>query len=678
MGLIRSAVRASSYKSSGIATPEKWVEEWFSGGSATASGVFVDEETALHYSPFFAGVRVISEDLASLPLITYERLARGKRRATGHPLYPLLHDQPNPYMSSVALRETLQGHAMVWGVGYAEIVRNGAGDVTELWPLRPNRMKPEIKRRAGGAFTLMYRYTDEVNGFRKMFHPDEILQVNGLGGNGVCGYSLVALARQSIGLGLATETYGAALFANGARPGGALKHPGTLSDGASKRIREGWEDVHRGLDRSHRVAVLEEGVEWQQIGMPPEDAQFLQTRKFSVSDMARWLRLPPHKIGDLEHATYTNIEHQALDYVTSALRIWLVRWEQAILTRALTSAERSRFFAEHLVDALLRGDIKSRYEAYAIGRNWGWLSADDIGEMENRNPLPEDRGSVYLVPLNMVPAPSPAEIEAAKSKPDPAPAPPPEPGEDPNAGPPRKYGLRGRGIEARQRIAERYAKLIAAADRGLAELERDTVAALVDEHLAADPPSPAAFTAAIEQLYAGTVTERTTAAWLPIFTEFAAAIAQDAAADVAYDQAVDLEQWVRSYVASHVGYRIASELGQLTAQLAAADPAAAVLERLAKWVAERPERIARWQGNQLPNATAREVWRAAGVTTLKWVTFGSGDCPFCDSLDGVTVGIEQPFALKGTELGLGEKLGISRDVHHPPLHPGCDCQIVPA
>ncbi|MFF0867638.1 phage portal protein [Nonomuraea sp. NPDC003560] len=681
MGLIRAAVRATKTPPFDPARPEtSLVNGWWSGeGGGATAGIHVSEETALHYAPFFAGVRVIAEDLASLPLITYERLQRGKRRATDHPLYPVLHDQPNPYMSSVALRETLQGHAMTWRGGYANIVRNGAGDVAELWPLRPDRIKPEIKRTAPGRMTLMYRYTDDVNGIYAMLHPDEVLHVHGLGGNGIEGYSLIGLARRSIGLGLAAEAYGASFFGNSARPSGVLKHPGTLGDGAAKRLREGWNEMHRGLDNAQRVAILEEGMDWETIGLPPEDAQFLQTRRFGVTDMARWLRLPPHKIADLEHATYTNIEHQALDYVTSALRIWLVRWEQAILTRALTSAERGRYFSEHLVDALLRGDIKSRYEAYAIGRNWGWLSADDVAEMENRNPLPDGRGETYLVPLNMVPAKTPAEIKADLDNPDPAaaPAPPaPEPDDDPG-GDPRAYGLRGRGIAARQRIAAQYAALIADADLKLAKFEQKQVTALAEEHLA-DGASPREFLAALEDLYRGLVAERTTAAWLPIITEFAAAIAGDAAADVGHDDPVDLQTWVQSYVSSHVGYRIASELGQLTAAASGVDAAAAVLQRLAKWVSERPERIARWQGNQLPNAAAREVWRAAGIQTLKWVTFGSDDCPFCNALDGVTTGIEQPFANKGGQLGLAEKLQIGRDIHHPPLHPGCDCQIVPA
>ncbi|MFD8556633.1 phage portal protein [Streptosporangium canum] len=679
MGLIRSAVRSTKLESFDPARPETSIANgWWAGGSDSSAGVFVSEETALHYAPFFAGVRVIAEDVASLPLITYERLARGKRRATEHPLYGVLHDQPNPFMSSVALRETLQGHAMIWRGGYAYIVRNGAGDVIELWPLRPDRIKPEIKHTGSGRITLMYRYTDDVNGIYAMLHPDEVLHVHGLGGNGIQGYSLVGLARQSIGLGLAAEAYGASFFGNAARPSGVLKHPGTLGDPASKRLRESWNDMHQGLDRAHRVAILEEGMEWETIGIPPEDAQFLETRKFGVADMARWLRLPPHKIGDLEHATYTNIEHQALDYVTSSLRIWLVRWEQAILTRAMTSSERSRFFAEHLVDALLRGDIKSRYEAYAIGRNWGWLSADDVAEMENRNPLPDGRGEVYLVPLNMVPAAKPEEIEAAKDKPAPAPAPEPPapmPDDDDPEEPPRRLGLRGRGIDARQRIAARFAELIAKADVDLAEFEQARVTALAEQHL---PANSSAFLAALEELYAGPVTERTMDAWLGLFGEFAAAIAEDATADVAYEQTVDLTAWVRSYVTSHVGYRIASQLGQLTAQLAAADPAAAVLARLAKWVLERPEQISRWQGNQMSNAAAREAWRAAGVRSLKWVTFGSDDCVFCTALDGETTDIDQPFANKGSELGLAEKLAIARDVHHPPLHPGCDCQIVPA
>lgn len=678
MGLIRSALRSALLPSSSIATPEKWVEEWFAGGTATSAGVWVSEDTALHYAPFFAGVRVIAEDVASLPLITYERLARGKRRAPEHPLYRLLHDQPNEYMTSVVLRETLEGHALTWGDGYGYIVRDGAGDVTELWPLRPDRTKPEIKRTGPGQMTLMYRYSDEVNGIHRMLHPDEVLHIKGLGGDGIRGYSVIGMARQSLGLGVAAEEFGARLFSNGSRLSGVLRHPSRLSKEASERLKVDWENMHRGLDKAHRVAILEEGLEWQQIGIPPEDAQFLETRKFQVTEMARWLRLPPHKLADLERATFSNIEHQAIDYVTSALRIWLVRWEQAILTRLFTSTERERYFAEHLVDALLRGDTKSRFEAYAIARNWGWLSADDIREMENANPLPDGRGEVYMVPLNMKPAPTPEE---AAAPPAPAPDPPaPEPGDDPDDDPdedpddPRR--LRGRGVDARRAIAAVYAERLLAVDRELAETEQTSVEELVA--VLADGGSLSTFLAELQALYDGQIRQATIDAWLPIFAEFAVAIAEDAAADVDYTDPIDMGPFAQAYVTSHVGYRIASQLGQLTKLASLEDAAAALLERLASWVADRPGRIARWQAVQLPNAVAREVWRAAGITRLQWVTYGSSDCPFCSSLDGQIVGIDEAFAVAGTTLGLGEKLQISRNVHHPPLHPGCDCQIQPA
>lgn len=672
MGLIRSAfARASLGGTSGIATPEKWVEDWVWGGDATASGVHVNEETALHYGPFFAGVRVISEDVGSLPLPVYERIEGGKRRAVDHPLYRVLRDEANPLMSSLDLRRTLQGHALTWGNGYARIIRDGAGNVTELWPLRPDRTKPDIKRTKAGQFDLFYRYTDDTNGIRTVLLPDEVLHIRGLGYDGVRGYSVVALARQAIGIGLATEKYGARFFGNGSKPGGVLQHPDAVSDGARKRMKTDWENLHRGLDRSHQIAILEEGVTWQSIGIPPEDAQFLETRRFQVTEMARWLRLPPHKIGDLERATFTNIEHQGLDYVTSALRIWLTTWEQTANLRLLTAGERSRYFTEHIIDALLRGDIKTRYDAYAVGRNWGWLSADDVREMENRNPLPDGRGSVYLIPLNMVPAPAPEDTE----------------GEEGSAAlrvPSRRLDMIGRGTEARRRIAKAFAPLVADADLRVAKLERAEVKSLARRHLQPRAGrSTSAFLAAVTDLYQGLVAERTTQAWLPVLSALSAEIVADAAADVGYEDEVDLTTWIAAYVASHVGYRVATAIGgwsNLVADTDLDDLVDAVLVRLDKAVEDRPGKTAQWETTQLSEATAREVWRAAGIRNLTWVS--SGDtCPYCVHLDGKTVGIESSFLSAGDTIDgaeEGEQLEVTRKIHHPPVHPGCDCKVVPA
>jgi HK97 family phage portal protein len=417
MGLIGRTVprqRATLGGSSGVATPEKWVEEWFSGGSATGAGVWVSESTALHYSPFFAGVNAISTDVAKLPLKLYEQLdPKGKRAAREHPLYRVLHAEPNDLMPPIALRRTIQGHALTWGTGFANVVRNGAGDVVELWPLRPDRMQPDIIRsRTGGSpgkTTVTWIYDDPVNGIRTRLFPDEVLVIGGLGFDGLRGYSLIQYGRQSIGLGVATEQFGAAFFRNGSRPGGVLKHPKTISPEAHKRLRASWDDLHRGLDRAQRVAILEEGVEWQQVGIPNNEAQFLETRKLQVTEMCRWLRIQPHKIFDLEHATFSNIEHQGLEYTQDTILGWVVTWDQSINQRLLTENEKGRFFAEHNVDGLARADLKTRYEAYAIGRQWGWMNADDINELENRNPLPDGVGETYLWPLNMGPARAPGQ-----------------------------------------------------------------------------------------------------------------------------------------------------------------------------------------------------------------------------------------------------------------------------
>ncbi|WTW96594.1 phage portal protein [Streptomycetaceae bacterium NBC_01309] len=668
MGFIRSAARGLGPLSD-LATPEQFVVDWINGGSiGNSSGIHVSPETALMYSPFFAGMRVIAEDLGSLPLFLYERLARGKRRATDHPLYALLHDQPNPLMTSMQLRETLQSHATTWGDGVGVLVTHErTGVIEEIWPLRPDRLSI-CTRPTGraGQVDKWFVYDDHVNGVLVRLHSSEVLHIAGLGFDGVHGYPVVDLAANAIGLGLATEHYGAKHFSNGSAPGGALSHPGNLSPEARRRMADDWENIHRGIDRAHRVAILEEGVTWHQVGIPNDSAQFLETRKLQVTEMSRWLRLPPHKIGDLERATFSNIEQQQLDYITSALGSWLMRWEQAILTQLLLPEERRRYFAEHLVDALLRGDTLSRFQAYAVGRQWGWLSTNDIREMENRNPVPG--GDVYLVPLNMVPAGGGALEEDARTA--------------------RRYArlLRGRGAEMRRNVADAYAPKIAAADAEVAALEAAEVGKLVADHLepVRQARSVLAFLAALRLLYAeqGPIAAAMSALWLPLFTEFAADVAVEAAEEVGHEDDVDLSVWARAYVAAHVAYRVGSSFGQLRAAAEKADDledaVASVMGRLDKWQAERPEQTAKWEGTQLPNAAAREAWKEAGVRELRWVAQGK-NCPYCTKLDGRTVGIETPFIAKGDEVegDDGEALKAKRNTFHPPVHPGCDCQVVP-
>jgi HK97 family phage portal protein len=307
-----------------------------------------------------------------------------------------LGSAPNIEMSAMSWREAMIGHALVWGNGYSEIQRNGAGRPIGLWPLPPDCVTP---RRDPDSNELYYDVS--VTGRAPVDIPARnIFHLHGLGFDGTMGYSVVQIARQSIGLGLATERFGSAFFGNGAHGSGVLTHPGALSDTAKSNIRDSLRSDQAGPDGAFFPYILEEGMKWERIGIPPEDAQFLETRKLQVVEICRWFGVKPHMIADLERATYDNIEHQGIEAVVYTFMPWGVRLEQEA-NRKLLAPELSRtHFTKLKFDALLRGDVKSRFEAYKIGREWGWMSADDIRALEDMNPLPNGMGAIYLVPLN--------------------------------------------------------------------------------------------------------------------------------------------------------------------------------------------------------------------------------------------------------------------------------------
>lgn len=367
-------------------------------GLPSTAGVRVNEESALRVTAVYACVRVIAETVASLPLPLYRRLERGKEKVTEHPLYPVLHDMPNPEMTSFTFREVLMTQLLLWGNAYAQIVRDKRGQVLELWPLLPAGMELVRDEKTK---QLVYRYAEGMKTIE--YKAEQIFHIPGLSFDGVKGLSPIAVAREAIGLALATEEFGSRFFGNGARPGGILEHPGVVKD--PEKLRKSWEEVYKGLQNSHKIAVLEEGMKYHEIGIPPEDAQFLETRKFQLNEICRIFRVPPHLVGDLERATFSNIEHQSIDFVVHTIRPWLVRWEQSIVKALLLPEERKLYFPRFNVDGLLRGDFKTRMEGYAIGRQNGWYSANDIRELEDMNPIPEEAGGdLYLVNGNMLPA----------------------------------------------------------------------------------------------------------------------------------------------------------------------------------------------------------------------------------------------------------------------------------
>lgn len=376
---------------------------FYIGGSS--SGKVVTERSAMQMTAVYACVRILSEAIAGLPLHMYRyKDDGGKEKALDHPLYLLLHDEPNPEMSSFVFRETLMTHLLLWGNAYAQIIRNGKGEVVALYPLMPNKMT--VSRDETGQLYYTYQKSQEElpkdNTYTVTLHPSDVLHIPGLGFDGLVGYSPIAMAKNAIGLAIATEEYGSKFFANGAAPSGVLEHPGTIKD--PQRVKESWMSQFGGPANSNKIAVLEEGLKYTPISISPEQAQFLETRKFQINEIARIFRVPPHMVGDLEKSSFSNIEQQSLEFVKYTLDPWVVRWEQSIQRTLLTPEEKKTYFVKFNVEGLLRGDYQSRMSGYATARQNGWMSANDIRELENLDRIPaEDGGDLYLVNGNMLP-----------------------------------------------------------------------------------------------------------------------------------------------------------------------------------------------------------------------------------------------------------------------------------
>nr|DAT97699.1 MAG TPA: Portal [Caudoviricetes sp.] len=370
----------------------------------TAAGKTVNERSAMQLTAVYACVRILAEGIAGLPLHLYKCGKNGSReKAVDHPLYFLLHDEPNPEMTSFVFRETLMTHLLLYGNCYCQIIRDGRGQVAALYPLMPNQMSVDRDEKGQLYYTYL-RSGEEADTMKKgtvYLLPEDVLHIPALGFDGLVGYSPIAMAKNSIGMGLACEEYGAKFFANGAAPSGVLEHPGTIKD--ITRLRESWNAIYGGSKNAGKVAILEEGMHYSPISISPNEAQFLETRKFQVDEIARIFHVPPHMIGDLERSTFSNIEQQSLEFVKYTLNPWVCRWEQALTRSLLSPKEKREYSIKFNVDGLLRGDYQSRMNGYAVGRQNGWMSANDIRELENLDHIPaEQGGDLYLVNGNMI------------------------------------------------------------------------------------------------------------------------------------------------------------------------------------------------------------------------------------------------------------------------------------
>lgn len=361
------------------------------------SGVYVDHDTALRYNAVWACVNVVAKAIAILPWCVYERTKVGRREIdySGSNVAWLLHNQPNPEMGPYQFKHALVCHVLTWGNAYCEIQRDGMGRPVWLWPITPDRVTvqrdPEDK--------VVYRVTNR--GAEDSILPAaDVFHLRGMGFDGLLGYSVIRMAAESIGLGIAMEQFGSSFFGNGAQVGGVLEHPKQLSDEARKNITESMQRRFGGKN-ALGLFVAEEGMKYNRIGVPPEDAQFLDSRKIAVLDICRWYGVPPHKVASMDRATYNNIEHQEIEFVTDTIQPWVTQFEEEANLKLFGRQQRGVLYTKFNLAALLRGDMKTRYEAYKIAHDNGWLNGDEIREFEELNPIPKGLGKMYVVPSNM-------------------------------------------------------------------------------------------------------------------------------------------------------------------------------------------------------------------------------------------------------------------------------------
>jgi HK97 family phage portal protein len=385
--------------------------------NAVRSGVQVSPESALALTAVYCAINTIATDVSSLPLKVYRRRKDGGRdEVPDHPVAVLFSGSPDGEAPAMRWRQALLGHVLGWGNGYAEVTFEG-GTPTGLYLLDPSSTQPERRPQDK---RLYYRHSGGT------LPPYRTLHIAGLGYDGITGYSPISQAREAIGLSLAAEGFGAAFFGNGSKPSGALKTPNKLSEAAVKNLRSSWEAIHQGVDNGGRVAILEQGLEFQPISIPPEDAQFILTRQFQVIEVARLYRVPPHKLMDTTGSQFAaNIESMNLDYVATTLMPWCESIEGELNWKLFTPEERAAgLYIEHQMQALLRGDMQARGEFYLRMRDLGALSPNEIRQRENLDPI--EHGDIYLVPLNMT------SLELAGQPPEP-PEPPTPPDDEPAA-----------------------------------------------------------------------------------------------------------------------------------------------------------------------------------------------------------------------------------------------------
>ncbi len=617
----------------------------------------------------FACVRLISGTIASLPLPVYQKLKpRGKERAPDEPLYYLLHTRPNEEISSYVWRQLSIAHMLLWGNAYSEIeYLNGAP--VAIWPLPP--WKVRVKRSERGS--RFYEVTNDA-GQAKMLPSWSVLHFPNITLNGITGMSCIRAGAEAIGLSLAAEEFGARFFGEGANVGGIVEYPGKLKGDSLASFKDSVRSGYTGLGKSHRLMLLEEGLKYHRVGIPPNEAQFLETRKFQVGEIGRLFGISQlHKIGDLERATFSNIEEQNIDFVVDTIRPLLVNIEQELNYKLFNEKQ---LFAEFVLDGLLRGNIVNRYQAYATARQWGWMSANDVRELENQNPLPGEQGNMYLVPMNMIPADQIDMFEPKLTG-------KPKLADDDD----RKAKTLSEERQNKRRLAllrvrmtKSYESVFREAAQKIVSRERTLVLQAMDKHMG--DRSLSSFDEWLEDFYRE-FKLRVKKGMLPAIASLANAI-RGLVAEEVHSEEIDTDRLVDEYAEAQADRHVIRSKATIRQLIRKAeeqdlDTVEVVAERLDKWEKSRALQIANDCAVSVASKVAVAGFTYGGVQYLQWVAIGDKPCSFCQELDGRIVGIDQPFVAADDALDSGDgTIRVSKPAFEPPLHSGCKCTIAPA
>lgn len=652
---VRSAI-------SNLSNPRRWLVEMF-GGAESRAGRRVTEDTAIQVTAVFACVRLLSQVLASLPLHTYRRTEGGKEKAQDHPLYFVLHSLWNKECTSYQGRLIMMINLLLTGHAFAEIVRNRAGDIIELWPIPSHRVSIRRNKKRNEVFYEVYL----PDGGTKPLYREQVLHIPWLGMENFASFKPIALAREAIGLSLAAEEFGARFFSGGANASGIAEYPGKMSDEAYERYKKTFGDKYVGLGKSHRVMFLEEGLKFHKLTINPNEAQALETRQHQVIEICRFYGVPPHLVMDLERATFSNIEHQDLSFVKYSLQPYLVSWEQEFTRQLYTSIDRRQYFSEFSVEGLLRGDSKARAEFYKSMFDIGVYSQNDIRAKENENPF--GGGDKHYVPLNMV------AIEDG--------TPPGEPPakDDRQVEQRAKDKAKTRLAKAKLTAARRHERLFKDAAERIVKREKSQVLDKAKKTLT--ERGQADFLAWLEDYY------REAPEWMkralkPALLTYTETIQALAAEEVGADAGMtpELERWMDGYLDIWARNYTQSSLGQLQALIRKAneealDALAEIEARLDEWEEKRPGKVAGNEAIEAAGVISKFVYAAIGIRYLRWVNTGSDVCPYCKELDGRRVGIDQAFVAKNDRLDSEDgQMEIRKPALTPPLHQGCACMIV--